>query len=43
MHLPTRLHPSRRLLPRSHLDFVFAVKEDVRMFVLSKLCNPLPG
>lgn len=32
---------SFRILPYGHMDFTFAVKEDIRLFVLSKLRNPL--
>lgn len=36
-------NPALRPCRYGHMDFTFAVKEDIRLFVLSKLRNPLPG
>lgn len=33
---------SFRILPYGHMDLVLAVKDDIRLYVLSKLRNPLP-
>ncbi|KAI7841938.1 hypothetical protein COHA_004465 [Chlorella ohadii] len=42
-HLRTAGVPcSFRILPYGHMDLVMAVKDDIRMYVLSKLRNPLP-
>lgn len=42
-HLRTAGVPcSFRILPYGHMDLVMAVQDDIRMYVLSKLRNPLP-
>lgn len=33
---------SFRILPLGHMDFTLAVKDDIRLFVLAKLRQPLP-
>lgn len=42
-HLRTAGVPcSFRILPYGHMALVMAVADDIRMYVLSKLRNPLP-